>query len=309
MITVTKDAIIAGLRKLGVKTGDSIFIHASIRSIGYIQGGPKSVVDAILDVIGPEGTLAAPAFNFCHEIQDNPIIDPMNDKSEMGSITQAVQKIPGACRSIAYRHSVSAYGPHAEQICNTPDDVSPFSMEGSFGQLLDIDADILLIGVAYTHCTCGHFAEFLNDVPYRQVLIKPMRVLQKDGSLKQVAGVDYQPKPSADGSYYHKPADFNKAGDMLEKLGRVKILPIGNAYFRLFKLKDFMELVGENFKNGRNILYFEDGQTQGTPLNDGCLVEDFFMDEANRQGHSVRSVVKRDDIYKSGASHANADNA
>lgn len=302
---ITKSELNAKLAGMGLGQGDTVLIHASIKSMGYVEGGPKAVAEALLEAVGPTGTLVAPAFTFAHESQENPLFDTETEPSEMGSITEAVRTLPGALRSNAYRHSVSAIGANAERICRTPVENSPFSMEGSFGQMLEIGAKVLLMGVAYTHCTAAHFAEYLNQVPYRHSMMKPMRLLEKGGTVRQVSAEDYQPKPTADGSYYHAPDDFNKAGAMLEGLGKVTIEPVGNAYFRLFSMSDFVGLVTDHFKAGRNILYFEPGQTERTLLKDGILVTTYYLDKAGREDESVRSVVKEEDVFSMGCRGGN----
>lgn len=297
---ITQHDITAKLKEMGLRDGDTLLIHASIKSIGYVEGGPQAVARALLEAIGPTGTLVAPAFTFAHEAQENPLFDIAREPSEMGSVTEAIRTLPGARRSAAYRHSVSAVGPNAARICGTPVEKSPFSMEGSFGEILKLDAKVLMMGVSYTHCTTAHFSEYLNNVAYRHSMMKPMRILEADGTIKQVTAEDYQPKPTADGSYYHSPDDFDKAGSMLEAEGKVTVLPVGNAVFRLFRMRDFVELVSRYFQAGRNILYFENGQTERTPLKDGVLVTTYYLDKAGREDESVRSVVRADGVYGRG---------
>jgi aminoglycoside N3'-acetyltransferase len=45
--------------ELGLAPGDSVLVHAGLRSVGPILGGPDSLIDALLDVIGPAGTILA----------------------------------------------------------------------------------------------------------------------------------------------------------------------------------------------------------------------------------------------------------
>ena len=59
---ITKTSLESDLRKLGIKEGDMIFVRISYKSIGKVEGGPKTVIDAILNVIGEKGTLLATAF-------------------------------------------------------------------------------------------------------------------------------------------------------------------------------------------------------------------------------------------------------
>lgn len=57
-----KESIVADLIRLGVKAGDTLFLRISYKAIGKTVGGPQTVIDALLHVIGPEGTLIAAAF-------------------------------------------------------------------------------------------------------------------------------------------------------------------------------------------------------------------------------------------------------
>ncbi len=117
--------IIEGFRKAGVQAGDTVLIHSALRPFGCVEGGAATVARALYSALGEtDGTLVAPAFCFAHEIQDNPIIDPENDASEMGAISEAVRRMDGALRSLAYRHSFSALGRHAQTITN----VDPFML-------------------------------------------------------------------------------------------------------------------------------------------------------------------------------------
>src|SRR5438876_5237741 len=61
---IARDEIARDLRALGLRAGDSVLVHSALSRIGFVQGGAPAVVDAFLDVLGPEGTLAVPAFPF-----------------------------------------------------------------------------------------------------------------------------------------------------------------------------------------------------------------------------------------------------
>ena len=73
MIPLTRDDTAAALRELGLRSGDIVFLHSSLRSMGTVDGGSDAVVDAFLEVLGSKGTLAVPVFTFCHGKNDNPV--------------------------------------------------------------------------------------------------------------------------------------------------------------------------------------------------------------------------------------------
>ena len=45
------------VRALGVAPGTVLMLHASVRSIGWVVGGPDVVLDALVEALGPTGTL------------------------------------------------------------------------------------------------------------------------------------------------------------------------------------------------------------------------------------------------------------
>src|SRR5574338_1177731 len=44
-------------RALGVRAGDVVMLHASIRAVGPVAGGPDEIHLALRDALTPEGTL------------------------------------------------------------------------------------------------------------------------------------------------------------------------------------------------------------------------------------------------------------
>src|SRR5579862_8994836 len=59
----TPASLTVDLRSLGVGAGDMVMLHVSLSSIGFIAGGAMGLLLAVLDALGPEGTLVMPAFS------------------------------------------------------------------------------------------------------------------------------------------------------------------------------------------------------------------------------------------------------
>ena len=89
-----QEQIAEALQTLGVGAGHIVFVHSSLSSIGYVEGGADAVVDAFSDVLGSTGTLVVPAFTFSHGGELNPVFDPIRDASEMGRITEVARTRP-----------------------------------------------------------------------------------------------------------------------------------------------------------------------------------------------------------------------
>lgn len=271
---LSKAEIIKGFGDAGIKKGGVVFVHAAMRTFGRIQGGAGTVVNALLEMLGPKGTLVVPTFTFKHEAEESPVIDPRNDKSEMGAISEAVRLYPEAFRSIAFRHSVAAIGRRARVITEVDPKLSPFDLRSSFGVMLALNTQVLLLGVTYSSSTSHHFAEWVCDVSYRHTIPLVVKVRNSDGSVVRQEMVDYQPKPSGTGTYYgSRHTDFNRLGRMLEERGLVSFAAIGNAAVRLFALRDLIDLAQIEAEKDCNIFRTDEGRADYfTPLDFGEIV-------------------------------------
>lgn len=58
----TKLDLLADLAALGVCPGDGIFVHASMRSVGQVFGGPRTVVEILIEAVGETGLIGMPGF-------------------------------------------------------------------------------------------------------------------------------------------------------------------------------------------------------------------------------------------------------
>jgi aminoglycoside 3-N-acetyltransferase len=264
-----------------------------MRTFGHVEGGADTVVDALLEVLGPSGTLVVPAFTFYHEAEDDPIIDPGNDCSTMGAITEAARRRPEALRSTAYRHSIASIGPRAHVITDTDPSLSPFDLRSSFGVMAALDAQVLLCGVTYSSSTSHHFAEWVCDVPYRETITKHVMLRRPDGSTVPQTMLDYQPK-SEGGSYYgSRGPDFHRLGRMLEDAGRVGTSFIGNGAVRRFAMRDLIDLAQVEAAKDFNVFRTPDGEAhQLTPLSFGAVVESPQLGDGSGRHYSIEWCVK-----------------
>jgi len=116
---VNRDQLAAGLARLGIAAGDTVFVHSSLKSLGYVDGGAATVVQALQDAVGPEGTLIIPTYYLpggtilatCR-MQDY-VFDVRKDGTNMGRLPESFLACEGIHRSVHPTHSVSAWGRHA----------------------------------------------------------------------------------------------------------------------------------------------------------------------------------------------------
>ena len=58
---ITKDVLSHKFSQLGIKQGDTLLVHASLSSLGYVIGGPEALFLALREIIGEQGTIVVPS--------------------------------------------------------------------------------------------------------------------------------------------------------------------------------------------------------------------------------------------------------
>lgn len=156
--TVTAQTFRQDLEAIGVERGSTLIVHSSLSVMGWVEEGAPTVVRTLIDVLGDGGTLAMPAATpQCVDVANE--FDRATTPTKMGAIAETFRGWPGTLRSDHPLESVCARGASAEEI--TREHPLAFS-EGPgspFGELYELDARILLLGVGFNRCTALHFAE------------------------------------------------------------------------------------------------------------------------------------------------------
>ena len=144
---VSQADIAAGLAALGV-SGRLLFVHASLRAFGWVEGGAEAAVAGALRAVGPAGTLAVPVFHEFFLRGPRQVWDRDRSPSRMGRFSERVRTWPGASRSAHPTHPGAAVGPLAVARA-ARESGSAFGPVGPMRGLVDLDALVALIGVDY----------------------------------------------------------------------------------------------------------------------------------------------------------------
>ena len=177
-----RERLAADLRALGLRPGQDLLIHCSLRQVGPVDSGAATLLGAIQDVAGPAATLVVPAQTawnsltsrafraatagldpdgYARYVAAMPGFDPANTPSAgMGAFAEYVRTRPEARRSTHPQSSFAALGPSAAAAMAVHDLDCHLGERSPLRWLYDAGAAILLIGVGYSACTAFHLAEY-----------------------------------------------------------------------------------------------------------------------------------------------------
>jgi aminoglycoside 3-N-acetyltransferase len=242
------DQLVADFRALGVEAGDVLLVHSSYKSLGDVEGGPQTVVHALLDVLGPDGTLIMPTFNF--DFTKGVPWDVRKTPSKMGILTEIVRTNPRSKRVFHPFYSFAILGKHAEMLGNLRYK-SSYERNSVFGKLRDLDGKIMIIGLSYNNSmTFFHHIEQMEGVNYR--FLK-----QFTGEVTDENGHTYTD------TFEMLVRDIDKGvltrvdpmGALMEQAGIVNIRQIGEADVKLMKANQVYGFTAREMKRDPHLLY------------------------------------------------------
>ncbi len=166
---VTRDDIAHGLRQLGLRPGDKLLVHSSLKSFGRVDGDADTVIDGVLDVLGDCGTLLAPTLTGGPEYapENPPHVDLRTAACWTGAIPEALRQRAAATRSTHPTHSVTALGADADTLtANHYLAPTPCGYTSPYQRLLRAGGKIAFFGCGLSVCTTFHAIESIACVEY-----------------------------------------------------------------------------------------------------------------------------------------------
>lgn len=240
-MSYTKSELIKDIQNMGLKKEDALMVHSSFKSIGEVDGGADTVVDAFMEYF-KDGLLMMPTHTWKQMGENYPVFDPKSEDGCVGIIPNRFRIREGVVRSLHPTHSIAAYGPAAEEYVKGEEYLhTPCDPSGCWGRLADVHAKILLLGVTHIRNTYIHAIEEIYDVPGR-LTDKPVQffVQMPDGTKKEVMmHRHYSPKTP------HISESFDKMLEGYFKTGACKEVRFGDAKCILCDAKKLLEVTGK----------------------------------------------------------------
>ena len=259
MKTVFKSDIADALKRAGLQRGDAVMVHTSLGKIGYVCGGAQTVIEALTETVGEDGTIMMPTQSWknldpetgVHWDADESDWDgirenwPAYDKAltptnTMGAVAEMFRSWPGAVRSDHPARSVAAWGKHAEYLTKDHDLFDIFGDASPVGKLYALDGKVLLIGVDYDKNTSLHLADVRAEYPGKHTCVEHSAVMENGKRVWKAYETLF-----VDGG------DFRDIGAAFEAAHPVNTADLGGTVIRLMRQRELVDFAVEWIEKNR----------------------------------------------------------
>ncbi|GAB3766393.1 AAC(3) family N-acetyltransferase [Microlunatus parietis] len=234
MAMVTEAELVDGFRRLGVREGDYLEVHSSLRSFGSVDGGAETVINSVLRCVGPSGAVVMPAAQASKAV-------PLTEDEKQRGLTWKVRVLPsddletptfqGFIADLfrtwpgVVRNSYSAWGARAAEFSHG---LAPFVEAGG---------RCLLLGVRFNRASCLHVGDARVRTPadVGRLFVPPPELLRDYPDDTWWIGYDARcPGAEFDNSHLLE--------DEAERRGLLDRTMIGNAPMVLFDARPVIEM-------------------------------------------------------------------
>jgi len=234
---VTVDMLVDDLVRLGLVPATTLLLHSSLSSLGFVCGGPQAVIEAVLGVLGPDGTLVVPTHSGANSDPAAWVAPPVPESwwpvirssmpafdthltptRGMGAVPDCLLRHPAARRSDHPQVSFTAIGHHAPEITSGHRLDQQLGITSPLGRIYDLEGSVLLLGVGHDRNTSLHLAEYLATWPSKRTR-RHAAAVSVDGERRWETFTDLDIDES----------DFPAIGAAFEATGSVRHGRVGHA--------------------------------------------------------------------------------
>jgi aminoglycoside 3-N-acetyltransferase len=240
-------------------------VHSSLSAVGWVAGGEQTLLEALSEVVGDQGTLVMPtqSWQLCDPAYLNeaqvprawwpqvreslPAFDATRTPTRtMGALAELFRSQPNTLRSSHPHRSFAAAGPHARRVVGTHDLDSPVGERSPLKPMVELGGWVLLLGVGHQKSTTLHLAEHRCDYPGKH-WVRNAAPVKVDGKRTWVEWVEL----------WVADDDFEQVGAAFaESSGLVCSARVGQATAKLMPQRELVEFAASWFPLHRDAAEF-----------------------------------------------------
>lgn len=244
---------------LGLRSGGAVMVHCRMSALGHVVGGAESVVHALLDALGPGGTIMAYTgwqdeppedLDALDEedrrayLEEHPAYDPRValSRRDHGRVPEALRTWPGALHSGHPEAGVAALGPLAEALTASHPYDDAYGAGTPYARLVELGGQVALLGAPLNSVTLVHHAEAVAQVPGKRRVGYRYPVLEEGERVWRI----FSDIDTSEGAlpYEHVVGEEDYLGHIARSAldaGAGRSGPVGEATAYLFEAQELVE--------------------------------------------------------------------
>ena len=241
---MNKTELIEGLKRAGLQEGMEIEVHSSLSSLGYVEGGADTVIEALMECVTKRGSIFMPSLCFGPELELTEedrdmgitvkikILSEDAPKTAMGIIADTFRQREDVITGAGVSRT-SGWGLHADE-----------AAKGGLNYVIRNGGKALLLGVDIYKLTAMHYMEDIMPKEISNIFAPTEEVNSKYPPSEWLVECGKPPvKP------------WYTIQDMAYKRGIMKEGHIGNCKYMLFDIWDVVSLYRNELETNPFKLY------------------------------------------------------
>lgn len=240
---VAKNDLISMFKRMRIIKGMILYVQSDLETFSYVNGGCQTLVEALQEVVGFEGSIVTPSFSenlvdpacdmdylFERDVFDEiraskPAFHKKKTRSECGDFSNQLMRNDGVFRSNHPTHSFVAWGKYAKLICDSHPLHFSLGKESPLDKVVEMNGYVLLLGTSYRYCDIFKYASCITQKNPIRVITSPIEKKERRIFIKMLE-MDYELK------------NIHVIQQMMEERNVVNDGYVGNAHCRFFKAKE-----------------------------------------------------------------------
>lgn len=246
---IAKHDLITSLQQLGLSSGQMIMVHASIKAVGNVMGGPNTVMQALLDTVTLEGTvmmylgwedipdfvLELPEGERTFIYANYPPFEPLTARAARGYgvLAEVLRSWPGVQRSMNPEASMGAIGKDAAWLVHEHPLNFGYGAGSPLAKLVESGGQVLMLGAPLDTITLLHYAENIAQFSPKQTIHYQCPIML-NGKTVWMDIDDYNTGEA------HADYEFEQIAHAYLATGKGRTGIVGNAQSYLFDARDLV---------------------------------------------------------------------
>lgn len=248
----TKDDICDLLAGMGITKSMVVLVQANTNALGYVVGGVQTIVNALMETVGYDGTIIMPTFS--PQLADPSCLKQGVKREQWDVVRQYAQpfdrklttpyesdplihqflKNEGVVRSYHPLYSFAAWGKYAKVICDKHPLHFGLNQDSPLGRVVEFNGFVVMLGMDYKDCVMFRLAHYQNEKMPIRIVSAPIQI-NKKRIWKDMLDID------------GPMTCFDEVGEAMEDRSIVKSCCIGGGICRFFSAREAKNLASAYF--------------------------------------------------------------